>query len=309
MGLPLNMDALALFYNSEMLAQANVEPPQTWTDFVLAVNKLRDVQKGGTAVRRAGAALGTASNVNFATDILYLLMLQNGTKMLSDDKSTATFHLSETGPGGQPRFLGTEALSFYTAFAIPDSSVSTDLGTVEVYNWNQSMPNSLQAFTRRKTAMMFGYASQIETLQKLGLKFGVVPAPQPEPELVDQTVREKAVNYAQYQIITVARKSAHPAAAWALANYLVSAEAQKILNQTTQRLSARRDLREEQMKIRLYGTFVEEFETAQNWYKKDPNKMNKIFETAINAVALFGQSPQNALESAAQSANVILREK
>jgi ABC-type glycerol-3-phosphate transport system substrate-binding protein len=157
--------------------------------------------------------------------------------------------------------------------------------------------------------MMFGYASQIDTLSKIsGIKLGVAPVPQPSPELVGEAFQEKTVNYAQYQIMTVSRKSAHPDVAWQLVNYLTSQAGQKMINTSTKRLSARLDLIDEQSKQSLYGKFVSQFATAQNWYKKNPTKMNTIFEQAIDAVSLFGQSPQNALESAALSVNKLLGE-
>jgi len=310
MGVPFNMDTLGLFYNTAMFSDANLEAPQTWDDFASAVAKLTNKQQDGSVVRVAGAALGGQSNVSFATDILYLLMLQNGTKMVSADKTSATFHLSEAGTGGNPVFPGTDALSFYTGFAIPGSTINVSGKQTDIYTWNNTLPSSFQALSRRKAAMIFGYASNIEDLSKLsGIKLGVAPVPQPAPELVGTTLQEKTVNYAQYQIMTVSRKSSSTDAAWELINYLTSKDAQKMINASTKRLSARLDLIEEQSKISLYGTFVSEFSTAQNWYKKDPAKMDKIFEQAIDAVVLFGQSPQNALESAAQSANKILGEQ
>ena len=72
--LPFYADTLALYYNKTLFNNAGlVNPPKTWDDFNSAVKELTTASEGGN-IGRAGAALGTANNVNHSADILSLLM-------------------------------------------------------------------------------------------------------------------------------------------------------------------------------------------------------------------------------------------
>src|SRR3989338_8018017 len=90
-GLPISVDTLALFYNKDIFNSAALSsPPQTWENFVEASNQTVKADNQGN-ILRAGAALGTARNVNRASDILMLLMLQSGVEMVDPETGEATF--------------------------------------------------------------------------------------------------------------------------------------------------------------------------------------------------------------------------
>ncbi|MCH8748552.1 extracellular solute-binding protein, partial [Patescibacteria group bacterium] len=82
--LPTSIDSLALFYNQAALASAGLKPPATWTDFLQATIRLTSTDQAG-ALLQSGAALGTASNVNRAPDIVQLLLLQSGLDIITED--------------------------------------------------------------------------------------------------------------------------------------------------------------------------------------------------------------------------------
>jgi len=151
-GIPWSVDTLALYYNPQIFAEAREqiedagiidsendkileEPPSNWEELIRAVKYL--TKKNGDNIERAGIAMGTKNNVDHSIDILTALMLQNHTQMVSDDLLTATFNLAINKESGKPVYSGTKALEFYKSFSHPDK---------EVYTWNDSMPNSVQAF-------------------------------------------------------------------------------------------------------------------------------------------------------------------
>ena len=146
--LPVWTDVLTMFYNKDLFNTAGIAtPPKTWDEFIKTIQKLSVKDKFGNLIK-SGAALGAADNVNHAADILSLLMLQIGAKMISDDGEEATFDQSITVNGNL--FLpGESALRFYTDFGSPKSSA---------YAWNDRMPDSLEAFVTGKTAIIFDYA-------------------------------------------------------------------------------------------------------------------------------------------------------
>jgi ABC-type glycerol-3-phosphate transport system substrate-binding protein len=165
--LPMSFDTLALYYNRDLLNQAKiVEPPVTWDEFIADVKALTLIDPQGKIVQ-AGAALGTASNVNYAADILSVLMLQNGTTMASG--SGASFN--QPSADDKNYFPGEAALRFYTDFAAPSK---------EIYTWNKDMPDSFSAFIQGKTAFYFGYAGDILKIKSSApsLNFDVTKIPQ-----------------------------------------------------------------------------------------------------------------------------------
>ncbi|MEK7135011.1 MAG: extracellular solute-binding protein, partial [Patescibacteria group bacterium] len=143
--LPVWIDVLAMFYNKDLFNTAGIAtPPKTWDDFIKTVQKLSKKDKFGS-LTKSGAAIGTANNVNNAADILSLLMLQAGTKMISDDGTEAAFDRPITA-GSSTYEPGESALRFYTDFASPKSSA---------YTWNDKLSNSFDAFTSGQTAIIF----------------------------------------------------------------------------------------------------------------------------------------------------------
>lgn len=135
--LPFSLDALAMFYNRDVMNAAGIpEPPKTWSEFQDAVKAITKYSASGEIIQSA-AALGE-SNIERFVDILSLLMAQNGAIM--EDNGRVTFNI----PAGNSKYVpGLEAFKFYKAFSDPSK---------EVYTWNNSMPDSLDAFIQGRTA-------------------------------------------------------------------------------------------------------------------------------------------------------------
>ena len=67
-GLPTSLDTLALYYNRDLLNSAGIPtPPETWRDFQNTVKTLTRIDAQNRIVQ-AGAALGTADNVERASN-------------------------------------------------------------------------------------------------------------------------------------------------------------------------------------------------------------------------------------------------
>jgi len=121
--------------------------PRTWADFTEA-NKLLTVKDASGNIVLSGAALGTG-NITSASDILYLMMMQNNTEIISPDLKLATFALPQDTPKQTSDVPGKRAIELYTSFADPTSAN---------YSWNDTMGNDVEAFVNGKVAMIFGYS-------------------------------------------------------------------------------------------------------------------------------------------------------
>lgn len=291
-GLPLYVDTLALYYNKDFFNTAGItSPPETWDDLIEDLDKLTRKNQWG-AIERAGIALGIAENINRSTDILALLMLQNGTKMVSDDKKSATFDEGISSEQGF-YYAGQEALRFYTDFANPSK---------RTYTWNKQMPYSVDAFIEGKTAMMINYSHHIATIKSRApyLSFGITPMPQIKGRQFD-------INYANYWAFTVSKNTKASDEAWKFIIYLTNKEnAQKYLEKT-KRPASRRDLIDWQKNDLELGVFAKQSLTAKNWYQIDNNKIETILAEAIDSVILGRASVSKALETAASQVTLLMK--
>lgn len=201
-GLPLEIDGLLLFYNEDILRGANVPVPKTWVDVQNAVPKL--TVKNGNRIVTSAIALGTAENIEHFSDILGVMMLQNGTNL---NKSLFAC------PDPNTTDCAVEALTFYRKFAaVPNNT------------WDDSLENSILAFAGGKVAMIFAPSWQAHVISEINpnLKFKTAKLPQlpcnqdPCPE----------INWATYWVEGVSAKGEHQKEAWQFLKYLVSKETQ-----------------------------------------------------------------------------------
>jgi multiple sugar transport system substrate-binding protein len=290
-GLPLFMDDLALFYNRDILnASGFPEPPQTWTEFQQDVKKIAKIDKQGN-ILQAGAAIGTAKNVERVSDILSLLMMQNGTAM-TDDSGNATF--ANIPPGASlPTPPGEDALGFYTDFASPYK---------EVYTWNDNMPDSLEAFSSGRAAFFFGYSYHIPQIRNLApkLNFAIAKVPQIEGN--------QEVNFANYWVETVSAKTKHPNEAWDFVQFATKAEnAQKYLA-VAKKPTALRSLLSSQAEDVDLSVFASQVLTAKSWYHGlDETAVETIFSTMIENVVAGTQTLKDAIDLAQGKVNQTMR--
>jgi len=276
--------------NANALLQA---PPKTWSEFTEAVNLL--TIKDGSEIGVSGVALGTDKIAN-AQDILYLLMMQNETSILSDDIKQATFNLPKATSTGTDDNPGVRALEFYTSFADPSS---------ENYSWNDSLGDNIEAFANEKAAMIFGFSSLQNTLaQKYpNLKFKKAYAPQ-----LDQD-SAKITDFAKFNAYGVNKLSKSTAASWSLINILTSTANSGFITSTHLYTSQKASSYDLSIKART-GTSPEKLSLplAKSLVKgRYPDEFDMIMKNAIASVATGTQDPQSALDAAASKATELLR--
>ncbi len=247
-GLPYSVDTLALFYNKDLLNAAGIpEPPATWSDFQSQVKELTLVDLDGGIVQ-SGAAIGTTENVERAVDIVSILMMQNGTQMMSGNRA----YFAEVPTGSTSRTPpAIDAVRFYTDFANPIK---------EVYTWNEDMEDSFDAFANGTTAFFFGYAYHIPQLRARNpkLNFEIAPVPQIE--------NSRTVNFANYWIEVVAKDTEHLNEAWDFIQY--TAEAENVIKflESADKPTALRSLINTQLDDLDLSVFASQVLTADDWY-------------------------------------------
>ena len=283
-GIPLMIDGLGLFINQDLFDAVGVSLPRTWDDVQIVAQALTVKDLNGT-IRTAGIALGTAGNIEHYSDIVALMMMQNGANL--------------TNPVGVE---ASDALAYYRLYAEEPNKT-----------WDETMPNSIAAFAQGQVAMIFAPSWQALTIKAINptLNFEVISVPQ----LKDAT---PSITWASYWVEGVANNSPNQKAAWEFLQYLSSKEVM-IKLYTLEANSrgfgepyARTDLAESVTSDPIVGAYIlqapqaRSFPLASNTFDNGLNdRMIKYLEDAINALSQ-GASPESALQTAAQGFRQVL---
>ena len=286
-GLPLFVDTLAMYYNKDLFNNAGLaQSPAYWNnEFQQAVKKTTKQDTKGEIIQ-SGAALGGSNNIERYSDILSVLMMQNGSVMADDDSGQVLFNKIPPSFKDQSYNPGLEALRFYTDFANPAK---------EVYSWNKNLDDSLNLFAQGKLAIMFGYSYHLATIraQAPKLNFAITKLPQIEGNT--------PVNFANYWVETVSSKSQHLNEAWDFIQFATKAEQAKTYLDKAKRPTALRALINEQIDDDDMGVFAEQVLTAKSWYHgADSAAAEKMFAEMIDA-AVLGQDKIETLINLAAS--------
>ncbi|MDO8269908.1 MAG: extracellular solute-binding protein [Candidatus Levybacteria bacterium] len=153
-GIPLGIDTLAMYVNTQLLADKGLPIPTDWNDIYIKYASELVVKDQSGKIVTPSIGLGTFDNISHASDIIAFLLLQNkaNIKDLSGDSKDSAY----------------DAFSFYTSFADGDKAV-----------WDQTLDNSTLAFAKGNLALYFGYSWDIFTIKSLNpnLNFQVVKVP------------------------------------------------------------------------------------------------------------------------------------
>jgi len=155
-GIPLEIDTLSLFVNTELLKAQNLSVPKTWNEFIDTARKLTVPNPETGKIVTAGAAIGTFDNIAHAPDILALLFAQNGANM----KDLEATKKNASG-----------VLTYYTLFARGDISERV---------WDETLDPSIIGFSKGSVGMIFGYSWDIFTIEAIAGKdfsYEVHPVP------------------------------------------------------------------------------------------------------------------------------------
>ena len=285
-GLPLSVDTLVLYYNRDLLNNAGItEIPRYWNRaFLEAVKKLTRKNEQGDIVQ-AGVPLGLSGNIERYSDILSLLMMQNGAEMI-DAQGRVSFHRAPSGADSKEA-PGLNALRFYTDFANP---------IIEVYTWNSDLPNSLQAFVDGSAAFFFGYAYHTPQIKARAprLNFGVSKMLQIEGNIAD-------INFANFWLESVSAQSPYKSEAWDFVQFAAQAEnVQSYLSRAGQP-TARKSLINQQANDPNLAVFSSQLLTAKTWYHgNDYNAAEVIIGDMIEQSLIDPKQAPKVMQTAAQ---------
>lgn len=287
---PLYVDTLALYYNKDILQSAGfTQPPATWEELIAAAQLLTRIDPDTRRIDQSAIALGTSRNINRSSDILNLLFLQSGVRMVNDDLTRATFAERINNLPVSER-----ALEFYTSFANPLSNT---------YTFDDRQPYSIDAFANARTAMMLNYYHHRATIRAKTPRLNFALAPVPQFDISGQKI-----NYANYFALSVLRAAPeeNQREAWRFILFATSNEGQRLYLDATGRPTSRRDLIAEYKNDPELGIFSSQALTARSWSQVDAQAIEKIFADMIDEVNLHISTAQGALKTAQDKVNVLM---
>ena len=315
-GLTPGVDMLQIYYNPNLFNEATQRAstalksqtdarkeitgilgqfPITWGEF----NKILPwlTVKNGNFITTSAVAMGTSNNISYPEDILSLLMLQNQTKMVSDDLAQTSFNLPVKNSAGEEIYSGTNALDFYASYANPASPN---------YTWNQSMPNDVQAFIEGKVAMIFNYGDLAGYLNQAYPNFKYTRA------LIPQIGDFNPItDYASYTSYVVPEISPTQSDAWSFIVEM-STDSYGTYNSATLTLAPNKNTEEKVLANRRSrkGPTKTEIVSATTWNKgRYPVELDNLFKDAISRVNSGSQNSQASLDTAAIKLTELLRKE
>lgn len=257
-GMPLMIDGLGLYYNTAMFETAGKQVPKTWDELRRTAVDLTITSNG--EVERAGISLGLTSNVDNFSDILGLMLLQNG-----------------ANPADPTSSLALDAINFYLLFSKTDGL------------WNDTLPPSTFAFANEKAAMIIAPSWRAHEILALNpdLEFEIAVLPQ---------LPDRDVAWATYWVESVSNQSQHQEIAWALLKFMTEKESLRTMytQASNERLFGnpfpRVDMADQLIGDPHVGAYIRQAPIAESWpmaSRTFDNGLNdriiKYYEDMINA--------------------------
>lgn len=200
LAIPIMYDGISLYYNKNILESAGLKSPTTW-DELLSISKFLtkyEEKEKEKIIVRSGVALGTSDNIDNSSDIIAILLLQNGVSI----------------PKGLDSTNSTSAFTYYGDFS-------------KKYNiWNANMPNSLAAFASQQVAMVFATSQQMLEVLEINPTLNVGSAK--IPQLPAGSGSTTNVSWADFWVESVSADStnAEQVEAWKFLDWLSQPEQQ-----------------------------------------------------------------------------------
>lgn len=171
-GVPFAVDPLVMYWNRDILASYDyLSAPTTWEQLVNEMVPRLVSRDFNRTILRSPLAFGEYRNVTNAFPVISLLLLQQGSLMVTEGRDVGSYQLrlNETKDGNTNAFEN--VVTFYTNFANPSNPL---------YSWNRTKRNDRQEFIAEDLVFYFGKGSEVRgiALQNPNLNFDMSEVPQ-----------------------------------------------------------------------------------------------------------------------------------
>jgi len=289
--LPAVIDPLVMYWNRPVLSSLGIDaPPESWDtmrDFSQRVTET----DGFLDIKRSAVSLGTASNINHVKDIVSLLLMQSGSRIVAKGATgyVADFSQQSTSLSLPP----SEAINFYTEFSDPSKLV---------YSWNTSLPESRATFLAEDLALYFGLASEEREIVSANpnLSFGVAEIPQVSSSPVKMTTGD-------LYGFSVLKSTPRTEQAFTTLYKLAGVEGLSQLDERTGLPSVHNALRKEDPTRASSRVLVNSALITRLWVDPEPRETNRAFREMIESVRSNQRDAEEALSRLASELNFMFK--
>ncbi|MBP6881179.1 MAG: carbohydrate ABC transporter substrate-binding protein [Candidatus Pacebacteria bacterium] len=195
-GYPIAVDPLMMYWNRNILTtEGYLDAPKTWEGLVNDVFPKLIRRDFDRTVHRSVVAMGEYGNVRNAFGIVSMLLVQQGSKGVSesaDGKYSVLLNQADTDSSPLQA-----TADFYTRFSRPSNAL---------YSWNRAFAEDRQQFLSEDLVFYFGYGSEAGQLERLNpnLNFDIAEVPQGEAASLRRT-------YGKFYALSLLKASDNPA--------------------------------------------------------------------------------------------------
>jgi len=302
-GVASYVDNLQLFYNKDILNQANIAlPPSSWEEMDKQINLInRFSSQNNTEFSRSIMAMGAGNrssdgylkaNIDNSSDILAMLIMQNGGQLYDHKNNVAKFNTSTQGP------IYT-ASNFYLNFGDDQNSR---------YSWDpQANMTNIEAFSQGRLAYLIHYSQTIKKLQQINplLNFDIAELPQLNSDR-KKTYGRFIMNGINRKINSKKDAKLRRLAAERFLLHLTTYKSQLDFSAKTSLPGARKDIiKQQQSGDRQLRIFSNGALVADNYYKNDAeaveNMWNSIFYKVHYETGKYSKSPNSSGQASEKS--------
>lgn len=281
---PAYYDGLMLVYNKDHFDEAGIsEPPTGWEELRRTAISLTQLNSKGEVVR-AGAAIGSADNINHFSDILGVMLEQAWVQTKTTDNPEGV-----TFPNGIDSKYAQDALEFYI-----------DLMTKNKI-WRRDFPEASTAFANGQVSMIFVPSWQVLDIVAANptLNIGTAPIPQALPN--------NPVSWGSFWMFVVPKNADDKKSAWEFISYVSLETSQQKINNEASKVRAfaapyaRSDMAASLANDPYVGALVETapYATVNTLAGRSGNDTEvQALRNAINAVIDKEMTIENALKKA-----------
>jgi ABC-type glycerol-3-phosphate transport system substrate-binding protein len=271
LALPISVDPLIMYWNRDIFnTTGKTNPPAYWDELQAMVPDFV-VKNASKDILRSGVAFGEFRNVTHPKELLTLLMMQAGSRMVENNADYYTANLDESGTGSGV-YPASAAFRYYTDFADPNKVV---------YSWNRSLKNDKQTFIAGDLAVYFGLASEYSEIaaKNPNLNFGISSVPQKRDARI--FITDGLMNG-----FSILKGSVDPANALTQITKILAPDVLQYWVDYGNIIPARRDMlstsnTDKVLKVLSYRSAL----SAKTWMDPDGQETDKIFQQAIESIS------------------------
>ena len=291
LALPLSVDPLVMYYNKSLMNSVFIlDVPEFWDEIITFAPQVTVSDSNGR-VSLSGAALGTFDNIASAKELLSILMIQNGNRLVGTDPFSGQYRSTLALQDGL--YDSTQqSLEFYTSFARFGNNN---------YSWNEALVPSLDMFISGDLALYFGRASELTDIRRKNsnLDFDVTFLPQ-----LRGTTRKATFGYMRG--VAISKQTKNVQGALTVASSLTGLDVAPGLTATLGEVPARIDLLGNKPEEAYLNLFYNSAIISDGWVDPDPQQTDTILRDLVRNVNTGALSVQDSILRASTSLDELL---